>query len=369
MSLPGRALSGERTVMANGALSGDVPMPRVTVTTTGSSVTLRAVIESRAGDFASEGALVESCERAVSVRPSGNAKSIATRAMNVIGLDNRRIEHAHGSSVALTHWCNHEPSRFSWIDCFVSVLSRRFAFELEPRVLRVGLLLPAAASPSARDVSAGAALALSESERAGQLFGQSIQLSTHPSGSSVNAAVIIGGMTAHDCLRCRELRKTKVLCFSMSGRLRIHSACRVQPHMFHIAASDAMISAATAATVSPGRIPVTIELWQSALDRYGARSSTTATVPLRRPMTSSAWADGGREDRVGDIAPSRQYRPSSSSDIPRERTHAIRRHKELRSAFVRGIITPPTALRIAGAKVVASCPTLERAQSRQCGNS
>ena len=99
---PGRVLSGARTVMANGALSGDVPMPRVTVTTTGSSVTLRAVIESRAGDFASEGALVESCERAVSVRPSGNAKSIAARAMNVIGLDNRRIEHAHGSSVALT---------------------------------------------------------------------------------------------------------------------------------------------------------------------------------------------------------------------------------------------------------------------------
>jgi len=170
-------------------------------------------------------------------------------------------------------------------------LRGRFA-ELEPRVLRVGLLLPTAASPSTRDVSAGASLALSESERAGQLFGQSIQLNTHPSGSSVNAAVIIGGTTAHDCLALSRVAEDKgIVFFNVGATADSLRRAECSRHMFHIAASDAMIAAASAAAVSPGRIPVTIELWQSTLERYGgSQLNDRYRARFGRPMTSSAWA-------------------------------------------------------------------------------
>lgn len=277
--------------MANGALRGEVPMPRVTVTTTGSSVVRRAVVESGARAFASEGTLVESCERAVSVKPSGNAKSIATRAMNVIGLDNRRIEHADGSPVAFGAIVNRR--EFLGLTVSATLVRGRFAAVFEPRVLRIELLLPATASASTRDVSAGAALALSESQRAGQLFGQSIRLSTRPSGSSMNgAALIIGGMPADDCRALSRMAEEKgIVFFNIGATADSLRRAECTRHMFHIAASDAMIAAARAA-VGPGNpSPATIELWQSTLERYGgSQLNDRFRARFGRPMTSRAWA-------------------------------------------------------------------------------
>jgi ABC transporter substrate binding protein (PQQ-dependent alcohol dehydrogenase system) len=60
--------------------------------------------------------------------------------------------------------------------------------------------------------------------------------------------------------------------------------------MYHIAASDAMI---TGAKASDRQLPqkATVELWHSSLERYGAAQlNDRFTARFSRPMTSLAWA-------------------------------------------------------------------------------
>ena len=171
------------------------------------------------------------------------------------------------------------------------------------RTLRLALLLPPA-DPSlasvASDWSAGAALALSETERAAQLFGQRISLSERRIDQNQkpedviardHPSVIIGGASATECAALAQAAEAAGVLFlnlgSTDDALR-RSDCR--RHMFHVAASDAMIDSARRAASSANG-PISIELWHPSLTRYGgAELNDRYADRFKRPMTSNAWA-------------------------------------------------------------------------------
>jgi len=167
------------------------------------------------------------------------------------------------------------------------------------RTLRLGLLT------SSTDVSAGAALARSEADRAATLFGQNIRLdvarvtSSDPEGLGAarslvvaGATVLIGGMSAADASALAGVADEKNVLFlnvgSTADSLR-RDKCR--PHMFHVIASDTMISSAKSSLTAPGNASVAIELWHPSLERYGgSQLNDRYRARFGRPMTSSAWA-------------------------------------------------------------------------------
>jgi ABC-type branched-subunit amino acid transport system substrate-binding protein len=176
------------------------------------------------------------------------------------------------------------------------------------RTLRIGLLMPALDEEEparANDISAGATLARSEAERAATLFGQNIQLDvarvTPSDAGGVNTArrlvtngatVLLGGMSVANSVALAGVADEKSVLFvnvgSTADSLR-RDQCR--PHMFHVVASDAMISSAKSAVTATADAPVGIDLWHSSLERYGgSQLNDRYHARFGRPMTSSAWA-------------------------------------------------------------------------------
>lgn len=140
--------------------------------------------------------------------------------------------------------------------------------------LRLGLLIPALhggdESANSNDISAGAALARSEAERAATLFGQNIRLEVALAGvADDNSVLFLNVGSTADSLR--------------------RDQCK--PNTFHVVASDTMISSAKAALTAPRNASVAIELWHSSLERYGgSQLNDRYHARFGRPMTSSAWA-------------------------------------------------------------------------------
>ena len=187
------------------------------------------------------------------------------------------------------------------------LLSGRFRPQVAPRELRIVVFLPAHGGvipPTVSDISAGASLAWTESMRAGLLFGQVLQLvayRTDPSEephtaqhliTSSRATMIVGGMSEPECLLLSGIAEERGLVFFNVGAsadsLR-RDGCR--RHTFHVAASEAMIRAARAASGQAGNPPATIELWHESLERYGgSQLNDRFRARSARPMTSSAWA-------------------------------------------------------------------------------
>jgi ABC-type branched-subunit amino acid transport system substrate-binding protein len=178
-----------------------------------------------------------------------------------------------------------------------------------PRVLRIALVTPTPHGPYSaleEDVSCGVALSLAETLRAGDLFGQQIQMvETHLEGMSdvtvesttrdtirkYDVHVLIGGMSKSRAQALGNAAADTGVVFLNVGAgnnsLR-HEDCRRTT--YHIAASDAMISSATAAA---GVLPSdsSIELWHSSLEKYGAAQlNDRYRARSGCPMTSAAWA-------------------------------------------------------------------------------
>jgi ABC-type branched-subunit amino acid transport system substrate-binding protein len=184
---------------------------------------------------------------------------------------------------------------------------------VQKRTLRVGMVLPVAdgaLAVKARDISSGITLALAETQRSGQLFGQMIVLverhvATAQTGDASaiasaarelvaqsSPAVLIAGTSAAECSAVARLSAEKqILSFNVSSAadfLRMQDCGR--SNMYHVAASNAMIAGAkaSAATLAPA---ATMELWHGSLERYGATQlNDRYAARFRRPMTSFAWA-------------------------------------------------------------------------------
>jgi ABC-type branched-subunit amino acid transport system substrate-binding protein len=176
------------------------------------------------------------------------------------------------------------------------------------RALRIGLLIPAlrgGESGGATDISAGAALARSEADRAATLFGQNIHLDvariTPSDEGGANAAhrlitngatVLIGGISVpHSVALARVTDDKNVVLLNVGSTADSLRRDQCRPHMFHVIASDEMIAAARSAVSVSNNAPVAIELWHSSLEKYGgSQLNDRYHARFGRGMTSSAWA-------------------------------------------------------------------------------
>ena len=185
-------------------------------------------------------------------------------------------------------------------------------YSVPARTLRVGIVLPVAHSGLAKasDIYSGVTLALAETQRSGELFGQRIALverrvATRDDGhagaiasaareliAQGKLAVLIGGISPEESEAIGKLSaETQTVSINVAATadsLRAQDCSRRT--MYHIAASDAMIAGAKAsvANVPPS---ATVELWHRSLERYGAAQlNDRYTARFKRPMTSLAWA-------------------------------------------------------------------------------
>ena len=189
----------------------------------------------------------------------------------------------------------------------------RLMASIPSRTLRVGIVLPVVNGRvpiNARDVYSGVTLALAETERSGELFGQQIKLfdrrvATSESGaprsiasaareliSQRSLAVIIAGTSNAECSSIgRAADEKELLSFNVSCTADFLRAQDCRPgNMYHIAASDAMI-AGVRASDTHRQFNAAVELWHASLERYGAAQlNDRFAARFSRPMTSLAWA-------------------------------------------------------------------------------
>jgi hypothetical protein len=176
------------------------------------------------------------------------------------------------------------------------------------RTLRMGLVLPQQprGASEAADLAAGAALALTETDRAATLFRQGITLEkrSYSTAEQLEAAarkladvdkvsVLIGAVDLASATTLANLADEKGILFLNVGAtadsLR-KSICHRST--FHVAASDAMLAAAKAAALRAGSTPdISVELWHSSLERYGgSQLNDRFRNRFRKGMSSAAWA-------------------------------------------------------------------------------
>lgn len=180
------------------------------------------------------------------------------------------------------------------------VLRPHFRLGPDAATLRIGVVLVPGGEES-RDASNGVALALTEAERSGALFGRHVEL-VEKRPNSIEASsvfelirhrrvqLLIGGRFTRDAIAMRDAAQRAGIVFLNIGArddsLR-RDECR--PAMYHIAASDSMIRSAATAAGQTGNS--TVELWDGSLERYGAAQlNDRFRARFSRPMSSTAWA-------------------------------------------------------------------------------
>jgi len=195
-----------------------------------------------------------------------------------------------------------------------AVVGSRAHFQSVPRrTLRVGIVLPLAPgglAVRANDIYSGLTLALAETQRSGELFGQRISLverrvaarndgDADAIGPAVrelieqtDPAVLIGGTSSAECETIASLSAGRqILSINVAATADTLRSQNCGPRtMYHIAASDAMIESAKAAAAAVSA-SANVELWHSSLERYGAAQlNDRYTARFKRPMTSLGWA-------------------------------------------------------------------------------
>lgn len=157
------------------------------------------------------------------------------------------------------------------------------------RSLRLGLLVR-----RGNDVANGAILAGVEAERAAALFGQSIRLDVGTARTVIanGATVLIGGVSPGDCVTlARVADENGILFFNVGSSADSLRRDQCRPNMFHVMASDAMLSSARASSGSSGDASLSMELWHSSLEKYGgAQLNDRYRARFGKTMTSNAWA-------------------------------------------------------------------------------
>jgi hypothetical protein len=155
-----------------------------------------------------------------------------------------------------------------------------------PLTLRISLVLPPG------DALSGAQLGASESARAGELFGQRIDIvnrSLTDAGRD-DSPLLIGGLSTAEAVALSNVAEQRNrLFFNVGAQSDALRGSQCSARTFHVSASDAMI--ATARTLAGASGPISIELWSSTLERYGAAQlNDRYGARFGRSMTSAAWA-------------------------------------------------------------------------------
>jgi hypothetical protein len=123
----------------------------------------------------------------------------------------------------------------------------------------------------------GAVLGAEEARHAATLFGGDVRLTKISEGAAASYSIILGDADADRCARLAGSALLMNLA-SPSDALR---AERCAAMMFHVAASDAMLTAAGAGAA----------VWDSSLERFGADTlNQRFHSRFGRPMTPNAWS-------------------------------------------------------------------------------
>lgn len=173
---------------------------------------------------------------------------------------------------------------------FLVAMAGAVASAREQRVvLRVGF----APGASTAEAERGARLGAEEAGRAASLFGGSVELLVDADPRALldaRAAVLVGGFDDAACARLAALAagrgpRAVVLNVGAPGDA-LRATCR--PHLFHVAASDAMRRAARDAAGSGGG---EVALWHPSLEKYGAAQlNDRYRARFGGAMGGAAWA-------------------------------------------------------------------------------